>query len=57
MGRGSGERRMDLAAPCNTSYVACKFEAPPYTHVIGPSWKMLNQPPVSALTLAMTKNY
>ena len=27
------------------------------THVIGPSWKMLNQPPVSPLTLAMTENY
>ena len=25
--------------------------------VIGPSWKMLNQPPVSPLTLAMTENY
>ena len=26
-------------------------------HVFGPSWKMLNQPPVSPLTLAMTENY
>jgi len=26
-------------------------------HVIGLSWKMLNQPPVSPLTLTMTENY
>jgi len=26
-------------------------------HVIGPCWKMLNQPPISPLTLAMTENY
>jgi len=26
-------------------------------HVIGSSWKMLNQPPISPLTLAMTENY
>ena len=26
-------------------------------HVIGPSWKMLNQPLISPLTLAMTENY
>jgi len=26
-------------------------------HVIGPSWKMLNQPPLLPLTLAMTENY
>ena len=26
-------------------------------HVIGPSWKMLNQPPVSPSTLAVTENY
>jgi len=25
-------------------------------HVIGPSWKMLNQPPVSPLTFATTEN-
>jgi len=46
MGRGSGGQ---------------EGPAPPMPlrgiHVIGPSWKMLNQPPVSPLTLAMTENY
>ena len=37
------------ACPSNTSVRAI--------HVIGPSWKMLNQPTVSPLTLAVTENY
>jgi len=36
-------------APSNTSVGAI--------HVFGPSWKMLNQPPVSPLSMAMTENY
>jgi len=45
-GRASGQE-----GPAPLQYLCGAFR------VIGPSWKMLNQPPVSPLTLAMTENY